>query len=1239
MLEEEHEYCKQAPAALACAVGHDDRVRRSWTPTHSLKFTYHADCGGQSGTKVDDANAPAGDPWATACLNFDIEGRLLHSTSPAGCDSNVSDYGWGTAVGARATTETRQVVSQGSSQVGAVTTSRQYSLGRLSHEDESPTPAGVTRSTDYAYTGDRPVPDTVTRTGVLDATAAATTSFAYDAWGNLTTRTETGKTRNPGSTANVSYTYITTTLYEAGSNRLLKVAGPAMAGQNWHTEHVYYDGSGTGCDAGGFCAYRLKETINCPAGTGMQGGVCGGSPSFVALHVDSYDEFGHPTKWHEAGGIVVTASYDHFGRVLQATRAGAATVTEYDPAGRLISVTRPLLNGVTNVYDDFDADPDGPRWSRLYSVTRASGSAGVDSERVVYGYDAQGHVTHTTSSKLQAGTPPEVQDAEEIREYSYSLGQRHETIKKNGVAAVVFSYEPTTGALVKKTEDDGINTASVVSYSYKWGAIAEVKRDGVSMMNNTLWTVYGDVLTARDGAGRESTYVYDDLRRLASVATPSAGTTTFGHEPDGAVHERRDADGRSVTYAHDALQRLASEKRGGASEPEVVYTYDATTGRLHDIADLAGTTVFGYDAFGRVSSEARTNGTHAARTTTYGYDTNGNLTSLGYPDGTSLTYPRNTRDPDRAGSVKLGTTFLASAVDWFSGGRLAGLTYGNNATRWDVRAGDGQLESINTNRAGGAALFDLSFTTRDRLGRPTSVAGQRAIWPTASTDTYAYDRFGRLTSGASGSNSTGYRFTDSVSAQTALGNRTQQTWADGSWDAYVYGNGTLWTAGNPQVGGTGNDDRLSWVKHHGCSDTSTCYRYDTSGNLTWMAERGATADAVTTAAEACSNTVTYTSAWCFSYDDWGRLKEISIPSTASSCATVTTTWSYQYDWKGRRVSIVDHRAGATVPAWDHYYDRSDRLLTEVALMPAEVVERSYYYLAGEVLAQRRLAVNGTSVPARFYWHHNDELGTTQVLSNDAGQAVWSASYDPFRLDEVENGLDPYAENPLRFPGQFDDKARGTGVFAYNYHRYYDPGTGRYIQNDPLTMMGVMGLHPYGYAGQNPLVYVDRKGLRFDVVGAGETGGMAAWAFVTSAFDYLRADPGMAAAIDRLERASTTYTITVDEHIGNNEWNSWTNGITWNPHVGARCSDRSGEGMSPALMLAHELAHADGPWYRGALGWIPSGPFDNLEEKRVILGPEHAAARTLGEGMRNDHDGNPFWVPSPTMSQDPLWQRR
>lgn len=192
----------------------------------------------------------------------------------------------------------------------------------------------------------------------------------------------------------------------------------------------------------------------------------------------------------------------------------------------------------------------------------------------------------------------------------------------------------------------------------------------------------------------------------------------------------------------------------------------------------------------------------------------------------------------------------------------------------------------------------------------------------------------------------------------------------------------------------------------------------------------------------------------------------------------TGTTTFTYDQDNRLVQLITHNSQLIT----YYYDPfGKRLWKEVNGV------RTYFFysdegLIGEYGASGNeiktygYAPNSTwtanplfqKIGTNYYWYQNDHLGTPQKIVEGSGRLVWSATYDALGKSQLAVAE---IENNLRFPGQYHDQE--TELY-YNYNRYYDPGTGRYVTPDPVGLNG--GTNLYVYAGNRPTVESDPLGL-------------------------------------------------------------------------------------------------------------------------------------------------------------------
>ena len=165
---------------------------------------------------------------------------------------------------------------------------------------------------------------------------------------------------------------------------------------------------------------------------------------------------------------------------------------------------------------------------------------------------------------------------------------------------------------------------------------------------------------------------------------------------------------------------------------------------------------------------------------------------------------------------------------------------------------------------------------------------------------------------------------------------------------------------------------------------------------------------------------------------------------------------YTYNVLGQRVS---KSAGGTTTLY--LYDFEGNLLAETS--GAGTITTEYLYRG-----RNRLAMVDSSTGAVSFFH-TDQFGTPQLMTNEANTQIWQANHKPF--GEADVNAASTVVNNFRFQGQYYDAETG---YHYNYHRYYDPKTGRYLTPDPIGLAG--WINPYVYSAGDPVNFSDPFGL-------------------------------------------------------------------------------------------------------------------------------------------------------------------
>jgi RHS repeat-associated protein len=294
-----------------------------------------------------------------------------------------------------------------------------------------------------------------------------------------------------------------------------------------------------------------------------------------------------------------------------------------------------------------------------------------------------------------------------------------------------------------------------------------------------------------------------------------------------------------------------------------------------------------------------------------------------------------------------------------------------------------------------------------------------------------------ITDGVTPANSNTLSYTATNRLATATGNFGSSTYAYDGVGNRVSDVNTLSAVTKTRAFTTSlTSNRLTTITENAAAFRS--YTYDGAGNILTDVRPGET--------------------FAFTYNKRNRPASV----TRNSVAYATYGYNALEQLTTRTTSAVGGPTGQVA----YIYDLEGHLIAE-ATASTGATTRDYIWMASNDNAPVDLPL-AVAEAATLYMVHTDHLGRPIRMTDAAKATVWQATYKPFGEVQTTSGT---KANNLRFPGQYFQIETS---YAYNWHRHYDPISGRYTQPDPLRF--VDGPSMYAYAGNSPWMNTDRRGL-------------------------------------------------------------------------------------------------------------------------------------------------------------------
>ncbi|EGM0035877.1 RHS repeat protein [Salmonella enterica subsp. enterica serovar Dublin] len=776
---------------------------------------------------------------------------------------------------------------------------------------------------------------------------------------------------------------------------------------------------------------------------------------------------------------------------------GLRSTREYDERGRLTAETSRTGETTRYSYDNPQSElPSGihdatgssktMRWNRYGQMVAFTDCSGYETK---YEYDRFGQMTAVHREEGQSIYR------------SYNRRGQLTAVRDSQGRETRYDYNDA-GDLITVTGPDGNRTETQYD---GWGKALSTTQGGLT--RRMEYDAAGRVTQLTNENGSHSAFTWDTLDRLTQQTGFDGRVQRYGYDLTGKLTQSEDED--LVTHWHyDASDRLTHRTVNGLEAERWQYDEHGWLTELSHLSEEQRVAVYyGYDNKGRLIrerqtvSDPQTNELLWQHETLQGYSEQG-LANRFKPDNLPpvewLTYGSGYLAGMKLGDMPLleytrdrlhrevlrrfGSDTLPESYELMTTYTPGGLLHGQHLTLPQLNreygydeggrlvriSGPQQTREYRYSDTGRLTSVHTTSTTLDiTLPYATDPAGNRLPDPEFYPDSastvwadnritedmqylYRYDKYGRLT-----------EKTDRIPEGVVIRMNDERT------HRYEYD----------------NQHRLvHYVRtQHGETQAEGRYLYDPLGRRVgkrvWKRERVHWSD---TRMELSRRPYVTWYGWegdrlTTIQTGQSRVQTLYAPGSFTPLVRIETDAAEQAKAQHRslaeKLSQEGSEDGQAVQLPAALTAMLDRL--EGELRRNAVSEESRAWLAGCGLTPEQMAeqLEPEYTPQRkIHLYHCDQRGLPLALVTPDNTVAWRGEYDEWgNLSGEENP--EHLELVIRLPGQQYDEESG---LYYNRHRYYNPGQGRYITQDPIGLKGGWNLYQYPL---NPVTGTDPLGLK------------------------------------------------------------------------------------------------------------------------------------------------------------------